>query len=308
MDWRTAAVSVACMIMCLFAQVLWLSSGLAAAAGDPASSPPGGPSAPPRGLRYYGHYWVESKPYGSHLDEVGSHCNVHFVENVDGLRKCALKGVQCILQVRWEFFAGGGGNGAVPNPIRPDHESFWSKTAEQVTPYTDRVEAFNMIDEPYWNGVSKKDLDTAIAAVKAKFPRKPVMVIFAVPSFTPSFAVPAGADWLGFDCYDSIGVVAKHLRFLKSKLKLHQRLFLVPQSFLNKAAPTDEELPKLNRQYYDLASSEPLVIGLLNFGLFTDAKAGSIPLTLQMQRKIGEAITSNDRRTQDSSGGGSPRR
>jgi len=34
MNWRTAAVPVACMIMCLFAQVLWLSSGLAAAAGS----------------------------------------------------------------------------------------------------------------------------------------------------------------------------------------------------------------------------------------------------------------------------------
>jgi len=296
------------LILMLFSQVLWLSSGLAAPTNEPASSPPAGPAAPPRGLRYYGHYWVESKSYGSHLDEVGSHCNVHFVENVDGLKKCASKGVQCILQVRWEFFAGGGGNGVVPNPLRPDYESFWNKTAEQVTPSIDRVEAFYMIDEPYWNGVSKKDLDTAIAAVKAKFPRKPVMVVFAVSSFTPSFAVPAGADWLGFDCYESIGVVAKHLRFLKSKLQPHQRLFLVPQSFLNKAAPTDEGLARLNRQYYELASSDPLVIGLLNFGLFTDAKAGSIPLTLQMQREIGEAITSKARRPQDSSGRGSPRR
>jgi len=299
--------AVSILTLMLFSHVLWVSSGLAAPTNETASSP-GGPSATPRGLRYYGHYWVESKPYGSHLDEVGSHCNVHFVENVDGLKKCASKGVQCILQVRWEFFAGGGGNSAVPNPIRPDCESFWNQTAEQVTPSIDRVEAFYMIDEPYLNGVSKKDLDTAIAAVKAKFPRKPVMVIFAVSSLTRGLAVPAGADWLGFDCYDSIGVVAKHLRFLKSKLQPHQRLFLVPQSFLNKAAPTDEGLARLNRQYYELASSEPLVIGLLNFGLFTDPKAGSIPLTLQMQRKIGEAITGKDRWPQDSSGRGSPRR
>jgi hypothetical protein len=305
MNWRTAAVPVVCMVMCLLAQVLWLPAGLAAPTNEPASSPAGGPAAPPRGLRYYGHYWVESKSYGSHLDEVGSHCNIHFAENVDGLKKCASKGVQCILQVRWEFFAGGG---AVPNPIRPDYESFWSKTAEQITPYIDRVEAFYMIDEPYLNGVSKKDLGTAIAAVKAKFPQKPVMVVFAVPSLTPSFAVPAGADWLGFDCYEPIGVVAKHMRFLRSKLQSHQRLFLVPQSFLNKAAPTDEELAKLNLRYYELASSDPLVIGLLNFGLFTDAKAGSIPLTLQMQRKIGEAITSKDRRPQDSGGRSGPRR
>lgn len=91
MNWRTAAVSLGCLIMCLFAQLLWLPSGVAAPTNEPASSPPAGLSATPRGLRYYGHYWVESKSYGSHLDEVGSHCNVYWVEGVDGLRKCASK-------------------------------------------------------------------------------------------------------------------------------------------------------------------------------------------------------------------------
>jgi hypothetical protein len=40
----------------------------------------------------------------------------------------------------------------------------------------------------------------------------------------------------------------------------------VPQSFLNKEAPTDEGLARLNQQYYELASSESLVIALLKFG------------------------------------------
>ena len=108
--------------------------------------------------------------------------------------------------------------------------------------------------------------------------------------------LPGGADWLGFDVYHEIAEVSRHLAFLKSRLHTHQRLFLIPQSFLNKAAPDDEALAKLNWKYYDLARSEPLVIGLLNFGLFTHAKAAELPLTLQAQRQIGERIMNRDSR------------
>ena len=244
-----------------------------------------------QGLRYYGHYWVDSGSYGNHLDEVGSHCNVQWVESVDGLKKCAARKQRCILQVRWEFFSGGAAGGKTPNPLRGDHKVHWARTAEAIKPYIEYVDAFYMNDEPYWVGVSPKDLDTAIRSVKSRFPMKPVMVVFAVPSFKPDFVAPAGADWLGFDAYQDIGEVARHLAFLKGKLLPHQELFLVPQSFLNKAAPSDKALAELNWEYYDLARSEPRVIGLLNYGLFTDAKPPDLPLTLAAQRKIGERIT-----------------
>jgi hypothetical protein len=256
-------------------------------------------------LSYYGHYWVESKPYGSHFGKVSSHCNVHWVEGIDGLKRCAAKKQRCILQVRWEFFPGGGIG--KPNPIRGNYEAAWDKTARAIKPYIDYVEAFYMCDEPYWVGVSPKDLNIAISSVKKRFPKKPVMVVFAVPSFKPDFVVPAKADWLGFDTYNEIGVVARHFQFLKSKLHTHQKLFLVPQSFLNKAAPDDKALAKLNWEYYDLARSEPLVIGLLNFGLFTHVKKVELPLTLEAQRQIGERIIKNSR-TSASSGHAKARR
>ena len=252
-------------------------------------------------LSYYGHYWVDSKSYGSHIDEVGSHCNVQWVESIDGLKKCATKKRRCILQVRWEFFAGGAEGGKTPNPLRGDYEDAWGKTARAITPYIDSVDAFYVIDEPYWVGVTPKDLDTAISAVKKSFPRKPVMVVFAVPSFTQSFVVPAKADWVGFDVYKDIATVALHMRFLKNKLRTHQRIFLVPQSFMNKTAPDDKALARLNWEYYELARNEPRVIGLLAFGLFTHAKAAELPLTLEAQREIGERIIKNSR-TSASSG------
>ena len=276
-------------LVCVYAAPLAGSIGNAAASENE------------QGLRYYGHYWVESKPYGSHLDEVASHCNIHWVESIEGLRKCAERKQSCILQIRWEFFSGREAEGQGDNPIRVDHKAFWEKTAKAIMPYIDFVEAFYMIDEPYWVGVSPEDLDTAITAVKHTFCKKPVMVVFAVPSLKPDFVLPAKADWVGFDDYNDMKQVAEHLNFLKSKLHTHQRLFLVPQSFLNTTAKNDESLAQLNWDYYNLARSEPLVIGLLNFGLFTHATASELPLTLEAQREIGGLITGGRSKTQPSS-------
>lgn len=242
------------------------------------------------GLRIFGHYWSASTTYGNHLKETADHTNVQWAEDVAGLRLCASNGARCILQVRWEFFSGGGADGRTPNPILPDHAARWGRTATQIAPLAGHIEAFYVIDEPYWNGVSPADLATCIAAVKGSFPDKPVIVIFAVPSLTEKLVVPERADWVGFDCYEDIGAVSKHLRFLKGKLHAHQRLVLVPQSFLNAAAPTDEALAGLTRRYDDLARSEPRVIGQLAYGLFTEKSATNLPLTRAAQREIGQRI------------------
>lgn len=279
----------------LVTSVVCAYSGMADGTNELRSSPPSRLLDISQRLQYYGHYWVESGTYGSHLAEVTNYCNVHWVEGIQGLQHCASNGVQCILQVRWEFFSGGGGEGKVQNPIRPDYEIAWSRLVEEITPYTDRIEAFYIIDEPYWNGVNCKDLATSIRAIKKRFPHKPVMVIFAVPSLTTEFVVPADADWIGFDCYEPIDTVVKHLQFMRGRLHPHQRLFLVPQSFLNTSTRTDHDLAKLNWQYYELASSDPLIIGMLNYGLFTDAKAEELPLTLKAQHEIRNLIRMKSR-------------
>jgi len=247
-------------------------------------------------VRYFGHYWVESKTYGSHLNEISDLSNVSWVADITGVRKCAAKKVQCILQTRWEFFSGGRSpKGRRVNRLRPDYKFQWDRTAKAIEAHIDTIEAFYVLDEPFWNGASSQDLDKAIKAIKDRFPRKPVMVVFAYPSLTRQLVVPEKADWIGFDHYAPINVVAKDLRLLKSKLRPHQHMFLVPQSFLNKTARTDAALARLNRQYYALATSEPRVIGLLYFGLFTQAKRQRIPRTIQMQRKIASFIRKRNR-------------
>ncbi|HJN19027.1 MAG TPA: hypothetical protein QGH10_26240 [Armatimonadota bacterium] len=247
-------------------------------------------------LRYYGYYFVESKAYGSHLDEVADYTNLQWVQGTDGLRKCADIGTECVLELRWQFFSSGTGEDEKPvSVLREDYKAQWRLLADAVAPDIDSIAAFYMLDEPYWRGASKPDLDTAIETVKADFPDTPVMVVFARPSLTDELLVPEGADWVGFDLYGPISDVAQYMRLLKSRLHAHQKLFLVPQTLINKAAPTDEALAALNEEYYDLASSEPLVIGLLNFGLWTGAQPGDIPETIRTQREIGMRIRSAER-------------
>ena len=262
--------------------------------GGPFEDHPGGKPVgeerPP--LRYFGYYFVESKTYGSHLHEVADYTNLQWVQGLDGLRKCAALGTQCILELRWQFFSSGTAkNGKPVSVLRPDYRAQWRRLVEAVAANVDTVAAFYMLDEPFWRGAGKEDLDTAIETVKGDFPDKPVVVVFARPSLTEELLVPAGADWVGFDLYGPIDTVAQYMRFLKRRLHPHQRLILVPQTFLNKTAPTDRELAELNEAYYALAVSEPLVIGLLNFGLFTGAQPADIPETIRTQREIGARIT-----------------
>ena len=254
-------------------------------------------------LRYFGHYWVDSTTYGAHLDQVIDTCNVHWVEGVAGLKKCAARDAKCIVQLRWEFLASGPTrDGKRSSVLRADHLDQWRRTAREIAPLIDHVEAFYMIDEPYWNGVAPDDLASAIRIVKGRFPGKPVMVVFAPPSLTPDLLVPEQADWIGFDHYATIDRVRADLQLLKTRMHRQQDIFLVPQSFVNKTAPADADLAVRNWEYYFLAASDPRVIGLLSFGLFTEKRSIPIPETLRVQSTIAELIRANNARPEGSVG------
>ncbi|QSQ20354.1 hypothetical protein JY651_34585 [Pyxidicoccus parkwayensis] len=234
-------------------------------------------------LKHYGYYWAQSSSYGSHLDEVTAHTNLNFAQGPADLAACAARGVKCLLETRWQFF-----NGAT---LRPDYAQAWSQLVSAINPYLGSVGGFYVIDEPYWNGVSVQDLTTCVNTIKDTFPNIPVMVVHAVPSISPSLVTPARADWVGFDHYGPLSEVVGYLNTLRSTLAPNQKLWLVPQSFRSGPYSTDAALARANWEYYDLARTDPRILGLLNFGLWThESSASAIPQTFAAQQTIGKEL------------------
>ncbi|WP_224365336.1 hypothetical protein [Hyalangium versicolor] len=233
-------------------------------------------------LKQYGYYWAQSSNYGSHLDEVTAHTNLNFVQRPEDLVLCAARGVKCLLETRWQFFNG--------STLRPDYVQAWNQLVTAITPYLGSVGGFYVIDEPYWVGVSVQDLETCVNTLKNTFPSIPVMVVHAVPSLSPTLVTPARADWVGFDHYGSMSEVVSYLNTLRATLSPSQKLWLVPQSFLTNAYPSDAALARANWEYYDLARSDPRIYGLLNFGMWTHQSPATIPQTFNAQQAIGRDL------------------
>jgi hypothetical protein len=233
-------------------------------------------------LKHYGYYWAQSASYGPHLDEVTAYTNLNFVQRPEDLAVCAARGVKCLLEARWQFFNG--------STLRPDYVQQWNQLVTAITPYLGSVGGFYVIDEPYWVGVTVKDLETCVNTIKDTFPSIPVMVVHATPSLSPSLVTPARADWVGFDHYGPLSEVVGYLNTLRATLTPNQKLWLVPQTHLADAYSNDAALARANWGYYDLARSDPRIYGLLNFGLWTHQAPFSVPQTLAAQRAIGNEL------------------
>jgi hypothetical protein len=233
-------------------------------------------------LKHYGYYWAQSSAYGAHLDEVTAHTNLNFVQRPEDLAVCAARGVKCLLETRWQFFSG--------PTLRSDYAQQWSALVSAISPYMGSVGGFYVIDEPYWNGVSVQDLTTCVNTIKDTFPSIPVMVVHAVPSLSSSLVTPARADWVGFDHYGPLSEVVGHLNTLRSTLAPNQKLWLIPQSYRVNTFTSDAALVRANWEYYDLARTDPRIVGLLNFGMWSMDSPAAIPQTFAAQRTIGNEL------------------
>jgi hypothetical protein len=233
-------------------------------------------------LKQYGYYWAQSTSYGSHLDEVTAYTNLNFAQGPSDLAACAARGVKCLLETRWQFFTG--------STLRPDYLQQWNQLVSAISSNLGAVGGFYVIDEPYWNGVSVQDLTTCVNTIKDTFPSIPVMAVHATPSISPSLVTPARIDWVGFDHYGPLSEVVGYLNTLRATLSPSQKLWLVPQTFVNSACPSDAALARANWQYYDLARSDPRIYGLLNFGLWTHEAPATISQTVRAQQAIGKDL------------------
>jgi hypothetical protein len=260
------------------------------------------PNKPSTWFGYY-HAHTDVNNWGDAFPEVGSYTNLNYVfPSVAAVQSAAANHSYMLVDVMWHLFNQVGQNTFELLSNWQDNVNGLKVMFEGNEQY---IGAITPLDEPYHRNVSQADLEAAIAALKEAFPGIPVYVNFA-PTIAPNLTaetLPAGADWLAFDLYESDGqpvqitdiqAIVNHLKSIKLP---EQKLFLVPPSAMNLVADyTDQQLADTINAFYSLMQSDDEIIGMMAFpadgcrqAVF-DGAGSTIPLALAAQQAIGAEI------------------
>lgn len=262
------------------------------------------PPPPKEHLSLFGYYMVsvdDGTPPTNFIPQVCANAETNFnqmdwtQENVDDTEACSSK-MKMVVNLCWQFFD-------AQNKLRSDYITNWNNLAAQIAPHINTVGAFLLENDPYWNGISKSDLETVALLVKNTFPNTPTMVVEAYPMITDNLQMPAGIDYYGFDYFgmpNGFTEIPRLLAIIKSKLRPGQQIILVPENILFNS--TDAQVASYAYDYYNLALSEESVVGMEVF-LWPDLSTGhgapapmltlAGPLTLAAFNDIGHQIHTN---------------
>ena len=193
-----------------------------------------------------------------YLPELVGSNNVAMIQDgkdlVARIKEATEVGMHVIVNAPNEFFRFA--NGTIS--LAADYQIRWNALAATIKPYVDdgTIVGFYPLDEPYWEASNfkasnvdntKEEIRNAIELVnrtiKTTFPQAITMVIFSAYEVERindgSLQIPAGYDWLGFDCYGGFRTgcdghsIPWFLNVLKTKLTARQHLILVPGAFLS---------------------------------------------------------------------------
>ncbi len=220
--------------------------------------------------------------------------------------------MNAILSVQALFFQPGSNvapSGGKKLVIRPDYLSRWNAfvSLNDLINHAAQIQAFYVVDEPTWNGVSYKDLKTAADTIKARFPSIPNFIVEASQALN-NLAVPPSIDWIGMDEY-AVPDPANDIEYLnqvailRSKKSSHaQKLVVVmegrwlPEYDVAGFAPSD--MAAVATSYYILAHTQPDVIGIMvylwpgGFDKITELGSRELPTSVQAtQAVIGRSIS-----------------
>ena len=155
-----------------------------------------------------------------------------------------------------------------------DYQARWNefKAVNGSVLNAQKIGAFYMIDEPIWNNVSFADLNNVSQMMKADYPTIPILLIEAYNQIN-SLQVPTSVDWLGFDRYfmfnpSSNASYLQNLGDLKLRRSTaNQKIFIVSDNnwipAYGTAGQTAANMDVVAQDYYNLAASDPDIIGLL---------------------------------------------
>ncbi len=248
-------------------------------------------------LKYFGYYFVDVELDDPHdavaktnfSDEVGAFSNVaqmtayypsqDLKSRIDTMNSYCMKpfiAIQDVFHYRVDDSQAPSGH---RYHLYDDFQARWGtfKATNGTALTPGKVAAFYLVDEPTWNGVTFAELDAVSQTIKTDYPNIPILLVEAYPTLI-NLQVPVSVDWVGFDRYAVFDPLpSKNASFLadiatlKSKLSSpHQKVFLTIDDrweplYATLGIATPEQMIPVIQDYYDLAVSDPMVVGLLGY-------------------------------------------
>jgi chitodextrinase len=249
-------------------------------------------TAPAR-LKYFGFYlvntFVDDKYDGvaktNYTDEVSSFTNLNqslvfspaqdISGDVNAMNAECTKPFMACEQIFWRRVDGNAPSGNNYD-MYPDWQARWNTfkatNAASLTP--GKIGCFYVADEPLWNGIPNEELAAVTNLIKSDYPAIPIFYIEAYPQVA-NMVVPASVDWIGFDQYFIFDPLNNsqylgYLSALKSKRSNNQKIFIIADAhwvpiYGSEGNVTPADMINTVQSYYDLAVSDPDVIGLIEY-------------------------------------------
>lgn len=262
-------------------------------------------SAVPSGLRYFGYFGSNYISPGA--EEAADHTNIVMIDASRAWQEEAIlaasRGQSTVLNVLLILFD------SATMTLRPDYAARWRTFAATVPQYLPYIAAFYHMDEPGTNAAShpfpgclypwqagaapcwtvrlatmRHDVEAVNAIIKASFPDVPIMAAFGSHElFGDDFAgwtsLPAGYDWVGFDCYGDFLHCARYghsvpatLARLRSLLTPGQRIVWFPDgsrfdalAYGTQVNGSPDDLLDRVVQYYLLALATPETVAIFPY-------------------------------------------
>lgn len=157
-----------------------------------------------------------------------------------------------------------------------NYEDRWNtfKSINNTILNAEQIGALYIADEPTWNGIIYDELNAVCVLLQADFPEIPIMFVEAY-TVLDSLIIPVDVDWVGFDKYgvynpDTDADYLSDLALLKSKRSnpAQKIIIIIDDQWLplyGWAGYAPEDIEGMVQNYYELASNDTSVIGLIGY-------------------------------------------
>lgn len=278
------------------------------------------PPAPDH-LRFFGYYFG-----GDYVDETAGHSNLAWIygNEENRLQRARELGMTPVVDVSRYFLDGN-------LRLRADFREQWAAFQERIRPWADMGIVYYPQDEPYYRRaeaharelggvqfyteamrtedirVMAAELEIINRTIKETTGGAATAVIWDIPTLDrPDFTLPAGFDFVAFDCYGSwddcsaAGDVEATTHRLRSLMSPGQRMFLVPDAYYVDSTITvakQNGLVRRAQQYYELAVRTPDIVAIVPFiwqSFDEHEPDGSLKYRYVGARELGSSLRSMD--------------